>query len=179
MKSKGNDQCSQSRLLTHAVNTAGRGMMKQTRVRRFARLAVPAVALLVASGCYRATIDTGLASSHRSEKIWAHSWIAGLIPPAVVSAVNECDNGVARVETVHTFLNQVVAAVTFGIYTPITITVTCAAASTAQEVLDSEDQLSVSEAAGYDEIRDVFQQASEKAIESESPAYVVFGQAAQ
>jgi len=96
-----------------------------------------------------------------------------------VSAVNECDNGVARVETVHTFLNQVVAAVTFGIYTPITITVTCAAASTAQEVLDSEDQLSVSEAAGYDEIRDVFQQASEKAIESESPAYVVFGQAAQ
>lgn len=85
-----------------------------------------------------------------------------MIPPAVVSAVSECDNGVARVETVHTFFNQVVATVTFGIYTPITITVTCAGASTAQEVLDSEDQLSVGEAAGYDEIRDVFSRLLKK-----------------
>ena len=150
--------------------------MQHGGVRRFAWLAVPALALVVVSGCYRATIDTGLASSHRSEKIWAHSYVYGLVPPAVVSAVNERDHGVARVETVHTFVNQLIAAVTFGVYTPMTITVTCAAVSSAQQARDSSDALSVSELSGYDEIRDVFQQASHRAVESESPAYVVLEQ---
>ena len=153
--------------------------MQHSGVRRLAWLAIPALALLIVSGCYRATIDTGLASSHRSEKIWAHSWVYGLVPPAVVSAVNECDHGVARVETVHTFVNQLIAAVTFGVYTPMTITITCAAASSAQQARDSSDVLSVSELAGYDEIRDVFQKASHRAVESESPAYVVLEEAEQ
>ena len=137
---------------------------------------LPIFALVVASGCYRATIDTGLASSHRSETIWVHSWVAGLVPPKVINAKNECDHGVAQVETVHTFLQQVVAAVTFSIYTPMTITVTCAEASSAQQVREREDLLAVTATAGYDEIMAAFQVASKEAAKSESPAYVVFEQ---
>ncbi len=137
-------------------------------------LILPIVALVSVSGCYRATIDTGLASTHRSETIWAHSWVGGLVPPKVVNAKNECDHGVAQVETVHTFLQQIIAGVTFGIYTPMTITVTCAEASSAQQVRESEDLLAVAATAGYDDIMDAFKEASERAAESHGPAYVVF-----
>ncbi|MEJ2503824.1 MAG: Bor family protein [Gemmatimonadota bacterium] len=61
------------------------------------------------------------------EEAWAHSFIAGLVPPSTVNVASECENGVARVETQHSFLNGLVAAITFSIYTPMQITVTCAA----------------------------------------------------
>ena len=49
------------------------------------------------------------------------------MPPQVIQTASQCPNGVARVETQHSFLNSLVAAITFSIYTPMTITVQCAA----------------------------------------------------
>lgn len=91
-----------------------------------ARTLLVALAAFSLSGCYHATIETGLATSADSVTVpWAHSFIYGLVPPATVSAAAKCKNGVAKVETQMSFLNGLVGAITWGIYTPMTITVTC------------------------------------------------------
>ncbi len=87
--------------------------------------------------CYHATIDTGLTpGSQVVGDEWANSWVLGLVPPDVYAAGAECSNGVARVETQLSFLNQLVSFITFGIYTPMQIDVTCAAGSGDDAELD-------------------------------------------
>ena len=44
-----------------------------------------------------------------------------------IAAQETCTDGVSKVETQHSFLNGLVGGLTLGIYTPIDITVTCAA----------------------------------------------------
>jgi hypothetical protein len=84
------------------------------------------------AGCYKATIETGLpASTTIVENEWASSWIGGLVPPATVNVASQCPNGVSQVQTQHSFLNMLAHLVTFGIYSPMTITVTCAASGSA------------------------------------------------
>ena len=93
-------------------------------------------------GCYHATIETGLTPSTVTvEKAWASSWIYGLVPPSAVSTAAKCTTGVAKVETQLPFVNMLVGAITFGIYTPMSIKVTCASKSTAS--LDSSPTPSV------------------------------------
>lgn len=83
---------------------------------------------LFLTGCYHAQITTGQASSSQVvEKPWASSFIGGLVPPNVMNVASECPSGVAKVETKLSFLNLVASALTFSIYTPMHITVTCAA----------------------------------------------------
>jgi hypothetical protein len=53
------------------------------------------------------------------------------VPPDIVSTAEKCPDGVAKVETQHTFVNQLVGILTFGIYTPMQIRVTCAARGSA------------------------------------------------
>ena len=89
---------------------------------------------LAASGCHHAVINTGLTpGSQRIHQPWATSLIGGLVPPAAVDAAGTCSNGVAVVETQRSFLNSVATAVTWGIYAPMTITVTCAAGDDQQD----------------------------------------------
>jgi hypothetical protein len=93
------------------------------RVRASAAIA----AIVALSACYHAVIDTGRPAGKDSINIpWAHSFIFGLIPPAIVDAAQKCPNGVAKVETQHSFLNGLVAVITFSLYTPIQINVACA-----------------------------------------------------
>lgn len=100
------------------------------RVRRMGT-GLLAVALVAGStGCYHAIVETGRpASEQKIEKPWAHSFIAGLVPPDVIETAERCPNGVSRVETRHSFLNMVAAIVTWNIYSPMHITVTCASSA--------------------------------------------------
>ena len=83
-------------------------------------------------GCYHATIDTGLTPSTVTiEKPWANGWILGLVPPSPVETARKCPNGVAKIDTQLSFLNQLVDFLTLGIYTPMDIRVTCAQARSA------------------------------------------------
>jgi len=97
-------------------------------MRRTAQLT--AVLLLLGSaGCYHATIDTGLTPSPQTvEKPWASSFIDGLVPPSTVETQAKCPHGVSKVDTQLSFLNMLVGAITFGIFTPMDIKVVCAAA---------------------------------------------------
>jgi hypothetical protein len=87
------------------------------------------LATFVLGGCYHATVNTGVTpGSTQINQPWATSFVYGLVPPATVEAMQECGSaGVARVETQHSFLNALVGGLTFGIFTPMTITVTCGA----------------------------------------------------
>jgi hypothetical protein len=83
--------------------------------------------LTALGACFHATIETGLTPSTKVlEQKWASSWILGLVPPKTVETASRCPDGVAKVETQLSFLNQVVHILTLGIYTPMDIRVTCA-----------------------------------------------------
>lgn len=91
-----------------------------------------AASLIVLAGCYHATVETGATpSTEVINKSFASSWIYGLVPPSTVSTAERCPNGVAKVETQLSFVNQLVGFLTLGIYTPMEIKVTCAARAAA------------------------------------------------
>src|ERR1041384_1774606 len=82
-------------------------------------------------GCYHATVETGApASNEIVSKSFASGWIFGLVPPSTVATAAKCPNGVAKVETQLSFVNQLVSFLTLYIYTPMNIKVTCAAKRT-------------------------------------------------
>lgn len=106
------------------------------------------------------------------EENWAAGWIYGLVPPKTVNAAARCPQGVAKVMTQHSFANQLVAGLTFGIYTPMTIQVTCAQISETSS-LDKENTLTVSKYSTEEELRRVFQLAAEKSIRSKKEIFIV------
>ena len=114
------------------------------------------------------------AEVNKTVEMWKHSWIYGLVPPSVVEAQSECENGVARVETQQSFLNGLVNVLTGGIYTPMTVIVTCAADDMSSAAVDSASVVTVSYGSDYEEIMDAFGQATDMAVATEQPAYVQF-----
>ena len=89
---------------------------------------LPLVLVLLISGCYHAQVSTGApASPQVIDEPWAHSFIGGLVPPSPIDASMQCSNGVSRVETRLSFVNMVANVVTLGIYSPMHLTVVCAA----------------------------------------------------
>jgi hypothetical protein len=90
------------------------------------RAGLPVVALALA-GCFHAVVTTGRpAGPEVIQRPWASSFLFGLVPPEIVEGGSQCQAGVATVETQHSFLNWLVGVATVGIYTPMTITITCA-----------------------------------------------------
>jgi hypothetical protein len=91
------------------------------------------VACVLSLGCYHATVETGATPSPEViDKSFASGWIYGLVPPSTISTAAKCPNGPAKVETKLSFVNQLVSFLTLGIYTPMQITVTCAASKVAE-----------------------------------------------
>ena len=133
-----------------------------------ARTLLVALAAFSLSSCYHATIETGLATSSDSITVpWAHSFVYGLVPPATVSAAAKCKNGVAKVETQHSFLNGLVYVLTWGIYSPVTITVTCSNGQRA--ALDNGSLIAVGS-----NPQAAVQQAVELARETGNPVFLKF-----
>lgn len=100
-------------------------------LRRIAQVAM-LVALLPAAACYHQVVETGKpASPTVIDKPWQLSFIYGIVPPPAVSSAAQCPGGVAKVETQQSFLNGLVAGLTFGILTPMQVTITCAVGGTA------------------------------------------------
>lgn len=84
-------------------------------------------AALLASACYRVTVVTGAPpAAPLVDRPWANSFVLGIVPPSPVDVSRECPGGVSRVVTQRRLANQGVALLTLGVYTPMTVTVTCA-----------------------------------------------------
>jgi hypothetical protein len=126
---------------------------------------------LTLTGCFHARVSTGATPSNTVvDRPFASSWINGLIPPSELNVAQECPNGVALVETQHSFVNQLVTMLTFGIYSPMTIRVTCAAGGTAS--LDSG--VKAVSVGSQDDVVAAFQQAADLAVSSGELVYVQF-----
>ena len=134
------------------------------------RSAVAVIALAASVGCFHATIETGRpASSDIVAKPWANSWVYGLVPPATVSTAAQCPHGAARVETQQSFLNGLVGVLTFGIYTPMDIKVTCASAGTA-----SAPDLRIPAGADDVDVVRLMTEAADRAVTLQRPVIVQF-----
>jgi hypothetical protein len=139
-----------------------------------AMLILSILALFALSGCYHAVIDTGKTPGTMTiYKPWASAWIYGLVPPSVVSTAAECPNGVARVETQLSFVNQLVGAITFGIYTPMQIKVTCAAGGMSA-VPTGEADLTIADPFDDTLVAQTFQEAAKLAVDEHRPVFVQF-----
>jgi hypothetical protein len=138
------------------------------------RIGSLAVIAVTVAGCYNAKIETGLPhSDQKIEDHWADSWIAGLVPPSAVETAEKCPNGVAKVETKLSFLNQLVGVLTLGIYTPMYIEVTCAAEAP-RRVEDVEPGIDVDDGASLEEKQAALQRAAELSATSGDAVWVVF-----
>jgi len=139
-------------------------------VRALCALAVFAVV----GGCYHATIETGLTPSgtviHES---FASCWVYGLVPPSTVATASKCPDGVAIVETQQSFVNGLVGILTFGIYTPMEIKVTCAAKPSAM-LHGQEPDLVIPEGASVDEILKLYMKAADIAVASQKRVIVEY-----
>jgi hypothetical protein len=134
----------------------------------------PLVAAVLLAACYHATVDTGRPPSPEVlEKSFASSWIYGLVPPDPVSTAARCANGVAKVETQLSFVNQLVGLLTLGIYTPMRIKVTCAGSGAALLPPDAA-HMSVGNPGDQAEVREVLQAAAALAVRSRDAVFVRF-----
>ena len=89
------------------------------------------VCLLVLTGCYKVQVVGNPKSLGGEEKSsWQHFFIGGLVGSARIDVREFCGGGEATsVETSASFANGLVSTLTGGIYTPRTVTVTCATGS--------------------------------------------------
>ncbi len=135
---------------------------------------VLAAFVFMLGGCYHATIDTGLApGTEVIHQKFASCWVYGLVPPKTVMAMEKCTHGVALVETQYSFLNWLVGAVTFGIYTPMEIKVTCASGGGADLPLAPAD-IVVSADASPQQVQEAFMKAADMTIAEGRPVYVEY-----
>ncbi len=141
---------------------------------RLLRTAVLATILATVTGCYHTTINTELTPTSQVIDVpWAPSFVFGLVPPKTVETAEECTNGVAKVETEITFLNGLVGAITFGIFTPMHIKVTCAAGGSASAA-EGSAEIEVGAAADAQEKIDAMEKAILLSRETSAPVYIVF-----
>jgi hypothetical protein len=92
------------------------------------RKLAPLFAALLLAGCYHVTVVTSAAppGTHVNRE-WQNSFVYGLVPPPEMNVKDQCPQGVTKVETERSFLNGLVSALTWSIYTPMHTEVTCSA----------------------------------------------------
>lgn len=130
-------------------------------------------AILVANAaCFHATIETGAPPSAQTvSKSFAAGWLFGLVPPSTVETAAKCPNGVAKVETQLSFVNQLVAFLTIEIYTPMNIEVTCAEAKSADASHANVDR-TVATTDGAEAVQRAFASAASEAVSTRKAVLV-------
>ena len=91
------------------------------------RIIVAALTTGLLAACYHVTVTTGApTASQVIDKPWQYSFVYGLVPPPELNAKDQCQQGVAKVETERSFLNSLVGILTSAIFTPMHARITCA-----------------------------------------------------
>ena len=87
-----------------------------------------ALATFLLTGCFHQVVNTGATPAPGNATITktVSLYFFGLVG-AEVDTVADCPTGAAVIETQQTFVNGLLGVVTLGIYTPQTVTITCAA----------------------------------------------------
>lgn len=103
---------------------------------------------------------------------WAPAYLYGLVA-AEMDVSAECTNGIAVAEREMSFLNMLVSTLTLGIYSPQTITVTCADGMRSASASGS-GSFHLSPDAPPAQRQEVLRQAAAEAIRTQRPVYVSF-----
>jgi hypothetical protein len=131
-----------------------------------------AAVCLLASGCFHQIVQTGRAPGTTVvSKPWTPTWVFGLVAAPPIDVSKECPNGVATVETQMSFVNALVSAITFGIYSPHDVKITCAARRAS---LDGLKEINVAHGASAIERNAAFAAAIELSGRSGQPVVVRF-----
>lgn len=94
---------------------------------RILRIAAAAGAIALLSGCYHQVVDTGLPRSTTTVTKGFHpTFIFGLVKASPIDVRQQCPNGISVASTRMTFANGLVGALTFGLFTPHEVSITCA-----------------------------------------------------
>ena len=94
------------------------------------RYLVLAAVVVATSACYRQVIQTGRTpGSTVIDKPWVPLFLWGLVAPAPIDVSSQCRTGIATVVTEASLVNGLASIVTFGIFSPRHVTITCAAGS--------------------------------------------------
>ena len=147
-------------------------MPEELLMRRIiASLALPALLL---TGCYHATITTGLpASSDVISKPWAMGFFLGLVPPDVISTASQCKNGVAKVETQLSFPNSIANAFVGLVVWFMQVDVTCASSNRMGAIPDGAKTLVVKAEMTREELSVALNKAAEISKASSQAVYFV------
>ncbi len=82
---------------------------------------------LSSAACFHQVVNTGRTPGTTVvEKPFVATWIFGLVAAPEIDVRKECPSGVAIVQTEQSLVNGIVSIITFGIFTPQHVTVTCA-----------------------------------------------------
>lgn len=140
---------------------------------KFAKYVVLCAVLIGLTGCYNAKVTTDVEPSNKTvEKSFAPGFIFGLVGPTV-DVSDQCTNGVAKVQTKLSFVNMLVSNITFGLYTPMNIEVTCAATSSSLEIDElNSDEYAVINRSKSDEFSKDLQKASRLAAITHKPILI-------
>lgn len=139
-----------------------------------ARITLVAAAVLLA-GCYHATVETGLpAGTTGVHQDWVSTWFFGLVPATPIDVSKQCPNGVAKVETQHSFLNMLVSGFTAIVWDPIQVDVTCASSNKMGALPADAAVMTVHAGATADEMKAAFQAAADRSAREGVPVYVLF-----
>ena len=141
---------------------------------RKSALAAAVAALFSSTACYHAVVETGRpAGTTVVQKPWVNTFIFGLVQAQEINVGAECPGGVAKVETQQTFLNGLVGAITFGLYTPQSATITCAAGRSGALNLSGERVVAAANDTPEARVAAVNAAAAE-ALRTDKPVFVKF-----
>lgn len=88
-----------------------------------------ALTLMASTGCYSVGLVTRNVPPGETHHKWMHGFIYGLVG-SEIDAEGMCGNRpVARVDTYMSLGNMVLTALTWGLYSPMSLDVTCGAAA--------------------------------------------------
>ena len=130
------------------------------------------IACVGLTGCYQAKVTTNKSAGNKVvEKKWASSFIYGIVP-AEVDVSNQCSNGIASAERKFSFVNMLVNGLTFGLYLPQSVTVTCASGSMAHAVPAQTPAFTLPSDATEQEVKSTLSSATVESVMTEEPVEV-------
>jgi hypothetical protein len=107
----------------------------------------------VAVGCYEHTytVGAGAPAGPVVYDEWRNFWLGGLIGEHTQEVSEVCPSGNATIHDEQSFLNGLVTALTFRIYTPTTVTIRCSTGQSAQLQLSRKEIVSILTAPAFRE----------------------------
>lgn len=96
------------------------------RVARYAKRTIVLGGFLMLTACYHTITTTNLNPGVVQTNAWAPAFIYALVPAKVDAQAMCHGKPIQSVESQASFLNMVVGWITLGIFTPMSVTVTCA-----------------------------------------------------